>query len=1441
MFNMSQTTLFEVSWEVCNKVGGIYAVVSTKVLQAQEQFGDNYYLLGPDLSHNPEFEETNEACWDTLRQAVTMRNLSCRFGRWNIPGRPKVILVGFKERYNQNQLLAEYWMRYGVDSLTGGWDYVEPVMFSTACGEVIAAAWEALIEPAEGSAVAQFHEWMCGAGLLTVKHLAPKIGTVFTTHATMLGRSLAGSGIDIYQQMRQLNPQREAAAYNITAKCSMEMVSAREADAFTTVSELTAEEASSFLARKPDVVTPNGLDLRVIPDYSGDRSEPDAFRRRLLAAVNKLLRRELPPQTRIMVISGRYEYHNKGIDVFLDALSGVNQALQQSQTYVLALCAVMGGHSGVNPVAINGDPNAVSDQGTDQHSVWISSHHVYNQPHDPILTACNRLGLTNQPENHVQVVFVPALLDGHDGFLNMPYEEVLSACDLGVFPSWYEPWGYTPQESASRSVPTVTTDLSGFGLWARDIEEKRGGASGVVVLPRRQTSYDDTVAALRKVLLEYAACPPEILDGRRKAVRTLANASSWTEFFPYYIQAFKTALENANERDAAQVEQQISAGLSRILAGTTSTTPSLHTVTAVAKLPESLIRLRELAYNFWWAWCPDAWELLSTLDPVNWERTGHNPVRTIEETSSERLRTLSEDRSYLNLYQRVMDAFDAYMGEATKAAGPGLSPEHPIAYFSTEYGLNECLPIYSGGLGVLSGDHLKSASDLNIPLVGIGLLYKNGYFRQQLDKEGRQIAVYPENDFSLLPVERVKNRKGELVEVRLDLPGRQLRAQVWQVRVGRVTLYLMDTDIPQNTDDDRKITARLYEADRDFRLRQELLLGIGGVRLLRELEIVPALYHMNEGHSAFLVLERVRRYMVEQSMDFPAACVMVRNTCLFTTHTPVDAGNERFTLDLVERYFSQYAQGLGLSMHEFLRLGRMEDSGRNHFEMTALALKFSYGANGVSRLHGYVSRHMWRQGWKGVPVSEVPIGYVTNGIHVPSYVGPAMNTLLDRYLGEGWLGLPPESPLWERVQNIPDSALWAARQHQKTRLLDAIRKGLPAHFAKFGIPRAMQKEVLSRLTPSALVIGFARRFAPYKRATLLFADPDRLHRILSNPDQPVLFVFAGKAHPADSQGSDLIQTVIKYSHEPRFAGRILFIEDYSLAVSRSLVQGCDVWLNTPRRPYEASGTSGQKISVNGGINLSISDGWWCEGYNGPDTLPGAEKHFIGDSNVGQNGWTIGPVVDQTLPSDEQNDYADAESLYTLLEEQVLPLYFDRDVDDVPHKWLAYSKNAIQSLTAQFSSDRMVRDYLNAYYLPCAKRHLTLQADDFTLPRSLAHWKMDVASRFSSLRIEQIRIDGMEQDILTCGQPIQVTVRLVPGNMHLEELLTQLVIGPGDGTDFTSEPDVIELKGRRSGEGVYFFTGTYTATRNGMYVYGVRVMPVTTGLDSPLSTGLVLWG
>nr|MCR5562850.1 alpha-glucan family phosphorylase [Desulfovibrio sp.] len=862
---------------------------------------------------------------------------------------------------------------------------------------------------------------------------------------------------------------------------------------------------------------------------------------------------------------------------------------------------------------------------------------------------------------------------------------------------------------------------------------------------------------------------------------------------------------------------------STIMAATSSATPFLRPMLAVSKLPPELSRLRELANNLWWCWHNEAKMLFRDIDPQAWTRH-HNPLQLLEESDVSRLTCLAKSEDYISLYREVMTDFDAYMSTPPKSLSANVTPEHPIAYFSTEYGLHESVPIYSGGLGVLSGDHLKSASDLAIPLIGIGLFYKQGYFRQVLDTSGRQTAQYPENDIAHLPILKLLETDGEALKVKIDLPGRSLFAQVWKLMVGRTPLYLLDSDITANTQEDRSITANLYVADREKRLLQEMLLGIGGVRLIRALGITPSCFHMNEGHSAFLVIERMLGLMNE-GMSFAQAASLVRTNTLFTTHTPVAAGNEAFSSDLMQRYFCDIANRLGLSWQQFLQLGQMEGTREHRFEMTILALRSSLWANGVSRLHGEVSRHMWNRIWKNLPLAETPIDYVTNGIHTPSYVGIQMEELLDHYLGNGWLSAEPDSPVWDKIDEIPDDIYSVARATQKEELLNFLRHSIFDFAKKFGLTDKEAKSMGRLLKPDTLLIGFARRFAPYKRATLLFADPDRLERIISDPKKPVCFVFAGKAHPADEAGNDLIQRVIQLSREPRFLGRIFFIENYDLSISRLLSQGCDVWLNTPRRPYEASGTSGMKLPVNGGINLSISDGWWCEGYNR------------------KNGWTIGPVVKLELPTDDQNDYEDAESLYTLLEDEVIPLYHDTDKNGLHAHWIALSKRSLKSLTAMYSSNRMLRDYVKQAYLPAGDRWARRTANDMAEMRAVTEWRTSLPGRFGSVKLENLAVTGTEDNHMICGSPVTMTLSILLGEMHREEIAVELVIGCVDKNgSFCGKPEVLPLKGHPSSHApdAMVYTVTYTPTKNGHYNFGVRVLPVHPGLLSPLETGLMLW-
>jgi starch phosphorylase len=692
------------------------------------------------------------------------------------------------------------------------------------------------------------------------------------------------------------------------------------------------------------------------------------------------------------------------------------------------------------------------------------------------------------------------------------------------------------------------------------------------------------------------------------------------------------------------------------------------------ELPPEMERLRELAYDLWWSWSPQATRLFAWIDPDHWRRY-HNPVQLLINVEPHQWARLLADPEFRGAYDAVMQSLDAYRARARWYGARADRLPGPVAYFSMEFGIHESLGVYSGGLGVLSGDHCKAASDLGLPLVGVGLLYQSGYFRQTVDADGFQQHIYPGYDFARLPVLPVEAPSGGVLTVPVDLPGRIVQAAVWKAQVGLVPVLMLDTDIPLNDPADRPITGVLYVRGREMRLTQEIVLGIGGVRALRALGIHPAVWHMNEGHVAFLGLERARE-CVNRGDGLADALKGVARNAVFTTHTPVPAGNETFDRDLVRRYLEPWIRDVGCEPDEALDLGMEAGS----FNLTALAIRLSSHVNGVSKLHGQVSSAMWRHLFPGSP--ESPVSAITNGVHTESWIGPEMRALYGQHLDAGWEEHLLEPAFWTRIRAVPDAELWAAHRSQKERLIRFVRERVRQQSARHGLSPDELRTVEGLLDPHALTIGFARRFATYKRAVLILSEMERLRALLGNRDRPVQIVFAGKAHPADRAGQDLIRRLFLLT-QSEFKGKLVFLEDYDIEMGRMLVQGCDVWLNTPRRPQEASGTSGQKSPINGGVNVSILDGWWVEGYGG------------------DNGWPIG--AQEGDPDAEVQDRKDATALYHVLEDEVVPRFYERDDDDLPRRWIETMKASIESVVPQFSAHRMVRDYVEQVYLPAAVR------------------------------------------------------------------------------------------------------------------------------------------
>jgi len=701
-------------------------------------------------------------------------------------------------------------------------------------------------------------------------------------------------------------------------------------------------------------------------------------------------------------------------------------------------------------------------------------------------------------------------------------------------------------------------------------------------------------------------------------------------------------------------------------------------------LPRRINRLGELAHNLWWTWNPTAQRLFSRVDSALWERLNHNPLLFLQQIGRVEINAAAQDPVYLEMYDHVFADFDAYLNTTDTWCTRTYKGrcKQTVAYFSMEFGLHETMPIYSGGLGVLAGDHLKEASDLGLPLVGLGLMYAEGYFSQRISEDGWQEAINQPLNFDDLPVIPVVDKNDELVKITVNFPDRAVNACIWEVRVGRIPLYLLDTDLDENAPNDRKLTARLYWSDIDLRVAQEVLLGIGGVRALRALGFDPTVWHMNEGHAAFLTLERARE-LVAKGATFEDAIARTRGNNVFTTHTPVPAGNDEFPLWLLDKNLSNFWPELGLTRDQFVDLARHQQAWGETFSMPILALRLSDGRNAVSELHGHVSRRMWQFLWPEIKdAEEVPITYVTNGVHTATWMARRMRVLLDKYLGEDWLDRLDDPTAWDMMDAIPDQALWAVRMHLKRKLAFYVLNRARNRWMAGGFHPVQTIASGAMLDPYVLTIGFARRFATYKRANLVLNDLDRLLKLINRPNRPVQIIFAGKAHPADEPGKLLIQEVYRVVKKAENGGRLVFLEDYDMNLARYLVQGVDVWMNNPRRPNEASGTSGMKAALNGVLNFSVLDGWWREAYNGA------------------NGWAIGEDAD--LDSTVQ-DEADMESLYETLENEIIPLYYtERGGDDVPRKWIVMMKESMRTIVPQFGTRRMVKEYVERLYLPATK-------------------------------------------------------------------------------------------------------------------------------------------
>ncbi|HIJ51645.1 MAG TPA: alpha-glucan family phosphorylase [Planctomycetes bacterium] len=851
-------------------------------------------------------------------------------------------------------------------------------------------------------------------------------------------------------------------------------------------------------------------------------------------------------------------------------------------------------------------------------------------------------------------------------------------------------------------------------------------------------------------------------------------------------------------------------------------------------LPDSLKELEVIAGNMFWSWNPEFVDLFKRIDGNLWTSCGHNPAKFLGNVSQQSLEAVAENQGFLGELHRAVEKLKLYLDGTTwfeKVCSKHSKPL--IAYFSAEFGVHESLPIYAGGLGILAGDHLKSASDLGVPIVGIGLLYQKGYFRQYLNLDGWQQEVYIENDFYNMPIELVRKKSGRPLTISVEYPGRGVSAQVWCASIGRVKLYLLDTNIPANSSTDRMITASLYGGDSELRIRQEIMLGIGGLKALTAMGIVPTVCHMNEGHAAFVTLERIRQLRSEKNMTFDEALEATKSANVFTMHTCVKAGLDEFSVGLMDKYFGSYFHHLGINRKRLLALGRiLPDDDIEPFKMAILALNLSCYVNGVSKLHGQISREMFSSLWPGLPVDEVPIKSITNGVHIQSWISDEMNCLYKRYLGPNWSDVTTDKSVWNNIEQIPDAELWRAHQRCKERLIVFARNRLKAQMQRRGTYHTELTRAEEVLDPETLTIGFARRFASYKRANLLLKDPQRFVRLLSDPARPIQIIFAGKAHPKDAEGKDIIRQIIHFAKQYDLKRRIVFLEDYDIDVATVMVQGVDIWLSSPRRPMEASSTSGMKAAINGALNVSTLDGWWCEGYK-PEV-----------------GWVIG--AGGCYEDADYQDMVESKAIYDMLESEIVPLFYTRSADNLPRDWIQRMKNSIKWIVPKFNTHRMLTEYTRMFYNPAAARWRYLTAEAMSRARALSMWKSNMKNVWTELAIKdvQIQVDkgqnceqlDSKQPQLKLGSELNVRALVKLGKVSPDDVSVELYHGPVDTRGQIKDGSAVKMDHKELTEqdGEHWFVGSMPCRKSGRQGLAVRVLPRNADLVTPYDLGLILW-
>ncbi len=1398
--------VFEASWEVCNKRSGIYTVLATKAMTLVQQFQDKIIYIGPEL-YQPFPEKKSFVCDNSLfpewQVYCKSNGIPIRIGHWDVIGNPIVVLVDFSGLVpSKNDILKSFWEDYKVDSISGQWDYLEPVIFGYAAGKIIEYFFALYITSSE-KVITHFNDWLTGAGLLYIKKQVPQAGTVFTVHDTVVGRAMAANGEYIYDNFENIDAVSKAQTLGVISKHSLEKQSAQIADCFTTVSNITAKECSYFLGRDIDVLTPNGFEDDFVPKGDDYKQKRAIARQKLTQVAEALLGYKLATNTMFLANSGRYEFKNKGTDVLLDALNILNQTSELEQDLVAFVMI---------PASIYGPridlKNKLEKGSTEVLENSFLTHGLNEIGCDLILDKIQKTHLQNRQSDKIKLIFIPSFLNGDDGIFNLTYYDLLIGMDMTAFPSYYEPWSYTPLESMAFRIPTISTNLAGFGNWVRTIT--KGIEDGIEVIVRNDENQTEAAQQIANTIIRYSKMDEQQKSKAIESGQKIAFSIDWELLIKNYYKAYDLALKAVNNRTDLLIPMQKE--LRILTKPETSSRPMWKKIVVKSKLPKEIQHLHDLSHNLWWTWNYEAIELFESIDPSTWEQVEKNPIRLLEKVPYTQLNKLAQDPNFINKLNEVYNKLCDYLEQP-------YSHSTSVAYFSMEYGLSSILKIYSGGLGVLAGDYLKEASDSRVDLVGVGLMYRYGYFKQALTLTGEQQAIYEAQEFSSLPLEEVRTADGQLLMVTINFPGREVRLKVWKAKVGRIPLYLMDSDHALNDPADRPITHTLYGGDWENRLKQEIILGIGGIRLLSELNIQSDIYHCNEGHAALINVQRLID-LLGKKLTFPEAFEIVKATSLFTTHTPVPAGHDKFDEDLVRVYLRHIPDQLTISWSEFMDLGReFPGQAGDKFSMSVLAAKTSQEMNGVSWLHGEVSKKMFAHLWDGYAPEELHINYVTNGVHYGTWTSDDFQKFYAEKFDKEFLNDVSDKNHWAQIYNVDNKEIWTVRKRLKKKLIDFIKVRTERNMANTHEDPSRVIEVLEQINENALTIGFARRFATYKRAHLLFTDLERLSRIVNNPNRPVQFIFAGKAHPADGGGQGLIKKIIDISRRPEFVGKIVFVENYDMELGHRLVSGVDVWLNTPTRPLEASGTSGQKAELNGVLNFSVLDGWWYEGYE-----QGA-------------GWAL--TDKQTFDISEFQDDLDAATIYSILENEIVPLYYDQQ-NGLPNKWIEYIKNSIAHIAPEFTTKRMINDYLHKFYLPQQQRAHVLKNNDYAEARSLAAWKRRILAAWPEIDVLSIDMPDIFAYELGIGENYDVTVIIDMKKNDGLDIGLEMVFADGADDNVTkvvhSEPFVVKSK---NGTQVTYYLN-HKLNYPGVFKFGIRMYPSHPMLPNKQDFALMRW-